>query len=453
MNNLIIKAKDTSVIVYSLFIGLVFIFDRSIIGFMIFGQQLGKLVVAVGFLATFLFIFLRFYNINLLKLNQFSSTLNFLTLIVLTFFISLFLYKTDIFSAYTFKSSSYIWTVSIFFISFAVFMDINRYKKLINFFIFPVLLIPFVHYIFSTGYYPNFVMDFFIKYSDKFTFNKASDIMMALVSINFLYFKVENNKFYKLLYSVVSISLLLPLLLLMSRGSFLSAFVFLFGIFIYNRSYLISNIKVSAIIILIGGIVFTASTYNVGGVDFNFNPGIGEQTVQPLDQTIQKIAKKHDTRKAFLSLYFENGRIVSHDNTTNWRLDIWQDVIEDMRNKGIILKGYGYNEIIPVMLDPSAPGRLGRDGLNENVHNYFINILARGGLIQLLIFIYFHLSIIKSWHRKNNNFEILLYYIPIMLNSSLDITMEGVQFPFIFYSMLGIFFHLQESLNKKVEDI
>ncbi|MEC9381464.1 MAG: hypothetical protein VX984_00050, partial [Thermodesulfobacteriota bacterium] len=102
---------------------------------------------------------------------------------------------------------------------------------------------------------------------------------------------------------------------------------------------------------------------------------------------------------------------------------------------------------------PSAPGRLGRDGLNENVHNYFINILARGGLIQLLIFIYFHLSIIKSWHRKNNNFEILLYYIPIMLNSSLDITMEGVQFPFIFYSMLGIFFHLQESLNKKVEDI
>ena len=260
MNNLIIKAKDTSVILYSLFIGLVFIFDRSIIGFMIFGQQLGKLVVAVGFLATFLFIFLRFYNTHLLKLNQFSSTLNFLTLIVLTFFISLFLYKTDIFSAYTFKSSSYIWTVSIFFISFAVFMDINRYKKLINFFIFPVLLIPFVHYIFSTGYYPNFVMDFFIKYSDKFTFNKASDIMIALVSINFLYFKVENNKFYKLLYSVVSISLLLPLLLLMSRGSFLSALVFLFGIFIYNRRYLISNFKISVIIILIGGIVFTAST-------------------------------------------------------------------------------------------------------------------------------------------------------------------------------------------------
>ena len=42
------------------------------------------------------------------------------------------------------------------------------------------------------------------------------------------------------------------------------------------------------------------------------------------------------------------------------------------------MKGYGYNEILPVMTDPSAPGRLGRDGLNEHVHNYFVNIFARG---------------------------------------------------------------------------
>ena len=30
--------------------------------------------------------------------------------------------------------------------------------------------------------------------------------------------------------------------------------------------------------------------------------------------------------------------------------------------------------------------RSGLDGLNENVHNYFVNILARGGLVHLLIF-------------------------------------------------------------------
>tara|TARA_Y100000817_G_scaffold310284_1_gene300669 strand:- start:5891 stop:7246 length:1356 start_codon:yes stop_codon:yes gene_type:complete len=451
MKNILMKIKDSSVVLYSLLIGIVFIFDRSIVGFMISGQQVGKLIVGIGFLATFLFIILRFYNLNLLNLDDYSLSLSILSAIVLTFFISIFLYGTNIFSAYTFRTSSYIWTASILYISLVIFQDINKYKKLIDIFIYPILLIPFVHYIFSTGYYPNFVMDFFIKFSDKFTFNKASDIMMTAISINFVYFKVGKNKYYNLLYLVFSISLLLPLLLLMSRGSFLSAFVFLFGMLIFHRKYLLSNIRKTLSILLIGSITFIASTYNIGDVDFNFNPGFGEQTVQPLNDTIQEIAKKNDTRKAFLSLYFENGRIVSHDNTTNWRLDIWQDVIEDMNNKNILLRGYGYNEIIPVMLDPSAPGRLGRDGLNENVHNYFINILARGGIFQLLLFTLFHLSVLNVWYQKNKNLEILIYFIPVMINSSLDITMEGVQFPFIYYSLLGIFFNFQESHIQKEE--
>ena len=451
MKNMLMKIKDSSVVLYSLLIGIVFIFDRSIVGFMISGQQVGKLIVGIGFLATFLFIILRFYNLNLLNLDDYSLSLSILSAIVLTFFISIFLYGTNIFSAYTFRTSSYIWTASILYISLVIFQDINKYKKLIDIFIYPILLIPFVHYIFSTGYYPNFVMDFFIKFSDKFTFNKASDIMMTAISINFVYFKVGKNKYYNLLYLVFSISLLLPLLLLMSRGSFLSAFVFLFGMLIFHRKYLLSNIRKTLSILLIGSITFIASTYNIGDVDFNFNPGFGEQTVQPLNDTIQEIAKKNDTRKAFLSLYFENGRIVSHDNTTNWRLDIWQDVIEDMNNKNILLRGYGYNEIIPVMLDPAAPGRLGRDGLNENVHNYFINILARGGIFQLLLFTLFHLSVLNVWYQKNKNLEILIYFIPVMINSSLDITMEGVQFPFIYYSLLGIFFNFQESHIQKEE--
>ncbi len=451
MNNTLMKIKDSSVVLYSLLIGLVFIFDRSIVGFMISGQQMGKLVVGVGFLATFLFIILRFYNLNLLNLDDYSLSLSILSTIVLTFFISIFLYGTDLFSAYTFKSSSYIWTASILYISLVIFKDINRYNKLIDIFVYPILLIPFVHYIFSTGYYPNFIMDFFIKYSDKFTFNKASDIMMTVISINFIYFKVGKNKYYKLLYLVFSICLLLPLLLLMSRGSFLSALVFLFAMLIFHRKYLLSNIRKTLSILLIGSITFIASTYNVGDVNFNFNPRFGEQTIQPLNDTIEQIAKKNDTRKAFLSLYFENGRLVSHDNTTNWRLDIWQDVIEDMNNKNIIFRGYGYNEIIPVMLDPAAPGRLGRDGLNENVHNYFINILARGGIFQLILFTLFHLSVLNVWYQKNKNLEILIYFIPVMINSSLDITMEGVQFPFIYYSLLGIFFNFQESYIRKEE--
>ena len=30
---------------------------------------------------------------------------------------------------------------------------------------------------------------------------------------------------------------------------------------------------------------------------------------------------------------------MSVDQTTNWRLDIWQDVIEDMNKKNLIIRG------------------------------------------------------------------------------------------------------------------
>ena len=70
--------------------------------------------------------------------------------------------------------------------------DSKRYIKSIGYLIYPALLIPFVHYFFSTGYYPNFVMDIFIKYSDKFAFNKASDIMLTLISINFINYRINS---------------------------------------------------------------------------------------------------------------------------------------------------------------------------------------------------------------------------------------------------------------------
>ena len=61
-------------------------------------------------------------------------------------------------------------------------------------------------------------------------------------------------------------------------------------------------------------------------------------------------------------------------------------------------------EIFPIMLDPTAPGRLGRDGMNEHVHNYLVNIFARGGIFQLFLFIFFHLSLIVL-EDKNSNYQ------------------------------------------------
>tara|TARA_Y100000741_G_scaffold339553_1_gene300488 strand:+ start:2713 stop:4062 length:1350 start_codon:yes stop_codon:yes gene_type:complete len=448
MKNIFNILKNYSAYIYFILISIVLIFDRSAVGIYISGFQLGKLMIGLSLILTIVFLTFKILNKNIFELQDFKSSQNVLFLIVISFIGSLIIHNTDIFSEYTYKSSSYIWTVGIFFTSLYIFSDVKRYIGAAKYLIYPALLLPFVHYIFSTGYYPNFIMDIFIKYSDKFSFNKASDIMLALISLNFINYKITLNKTFKIFYLVTSVSLLLPLLLLMSRGSFLSAFIFLAGTLLFDWRFIFLNLKKTIPIMLFGVGVFILSTYNVSDVSFNFNFG-SEQQQEGLSDNIEKIAKKNNTRKAFLSFYFNDGRIYSIDNTTNWRLDIWQDVVEDMNKKNIIIIGYGYNEIIPVMLDPSAPGRLGRDGLNENVHNYLINILARGGIFQLLLFVIFHITYIRVWYKRYNNYEILIFIIPAMLNSFLDITMEGVQFPFVYYSMLGVFFNTEKLVNNK----
>ena len=189
-------------------------------------------------------------------------------------------------------------------------------------------------------------------------------------------------------------------------------------------------------ILLISISLFFASTFRVyGNFDFYKDPEVLK--VEYITEAVDGVIKNKDTAKVFLSFYFQDGYLMSRDSTTNWRLDIWQDVFYDLKNKEILMTGYGYKEIIPVMLDPTAPGRLGRDGLNEHVHNYFVNILARGGFLQLFLFIAFYIYLIKYYKFRHGNYKILSLLLPVFILSSLDVTMEGVHFPFIFFSYLG----------------
>ena len=115
---------------------------------------------------------------------------------------------------------------------------------------------------------------------------------------------------------------------------------------------------------------------------------------------IDNILTEKEPRSGFLTFYIDDGRIKSLDATTDWRLDIWQDLLDDLRLKNKLFTGFGYFEPFEVMSDPSEPGRLGRDGLNEHVHNYFFNIIGRGGLVQLFIFLTFYFGIYLVWKRK-----------------------------------------------------
>jgi hypothetical protein len=424
------KKKILNLIFISVYLisALVMIFTRSFIGLNFYGYRLGEILVLLGLIVS-LFLTINFKKLSFINVDIFN---NYFKSIILSFFIVVLLTGSNISNSYAFKSSSYIWTIGFLIIGIFFTEHINNVDKRL---VMTLSFIPLIIYIFNTGNYPDFIINFFLKYSDKFQFIKASDIFLAVITIYFYLEKLRIKQKLKILYLFIYIPLFLPMLIIQSRGSYVGIIIFSLLVIFYEKEYLLKNKKTIFFYLIISSIIFIISSFRVSGVDF-FET---ELTPELVTEQVKTNSEVKDTKKAFLTFYINDGRLFSKDETTNWRLDIWQDVAFDMYQEGNILYGYGYKSIIPQMVDPSAPGRLGRDGLNENVHNYFVTVLSRGGLIQVALFLLFHISMIQIWKKNEDNYKILIYYLPVLFVSCLDISMDGVQFPLIFFGSLGYF--------------
>ena len=410
----------------------VMVFMRSFVGIYIFGIQLGKIYTGLSLLACLLLsskkIFFLFFNEDL---NNLRKSLQFVTL---SFFVVVLINRNFTFDLSSLRNSSFVWSIGYFFIGYYLVNRINKYYLLAA-----SSLVLFASYFITFINYPNFIMDFFISFGDKFQFIKAADTLLLLIVFNFLVKKMNFDTKFEFITFLFTLSLFLPYFFVQSRGSVLGALIyFLFNLYSYRR-YIINNYFRSLILIIFSGILFYGSSFLISGISYSdeYNP----ESIQEVNEIlIDEVVTKKDVPKGFLTFYFADGRIHSYDNTTNWRLDIWQDLVEDLYKKNKILFGLGYEGIFEIMLDPTAPGRLGRDGLNENVHNYFMNIFGRGGIFQLSIFLYLYLNIYRFWKQKGystNSFYTLI--LPLLVVSSLDVTMEGVQFPLIFFAFLGYY--------------
>ena len=410
----------------------VMVFMRSFVGIYIFGIQLGKIYTGLSLLVCLLLsskkIFFLFFNEDL---NNLRKSLQFVTL---SFFVVVLINRNFTFDLSSLRNSSFVWSIGYFFIGYYLVNRINKYYLLAA-----SSLVLFASYFITFINYPNFIMDFFISFGDKFQFIKAADTLLLLIVFNFLVKKMNFDTKFEFITFLFTLSLFLPYFFVQSRGSVLGALIYLlFNLYSYRR-YIINNYFRSLILIIFSGILFYGSSFLISGISYSdeYNP----ESIQEVNEIlIDEVVTKKDVPKGFLTFYFADGRIHSYDNTTNWRLDIWQDLVEDLYKKNKILFGLGYEGIFEIMLDPTAPGRLGRDGLNENVHNYFMNIFGRGGIFQLSIFLYLYLNIYRFWKQKGystNSFYTLI--LPLLVVSSLDVTMEGVQFPLIFFSFLGYY--------------
>jgi hypothetical protein len=421
-------------IFYFLNLSLSMIFGRPFVGLMLFGQQLGKIYVFLGAISLILCILINLFKFKSLN-NNFKNIIAVTVVILLSSLVSLFSNKFLI-DSYIVKTSSYIWSLGYFVMGYYLLKRVN--KKVI---VFLVFITVFSNYFVTIINYPNFIIDIFISNSDKFQFVKAADVLLNFVILNFVignFSKISEKV--KFLIFMSSFGLLLPYFIYQSRGSVLASLVFASFFLISQRKFIINNILTSFLYTLLAFILFYSSSYAIAfiSVDEEFLP---DTFTEANSTIINDVLTEKEPRKGFLTFYIQDGRILSLDATTNWRLDIWQDLIEDLKSKNKIIFGFGYSNPFEIMGDASEPGRLGRDGLNEHVHNYFINILGRGGIVQLILFLTLYMFCFRFWNKiKLGSLSFFMFFIPIAIVSSLDVTMEGVHFPFIFFSFLGYIF-------------
>jgi hypothetical protein len=423
---------------------LIVLFGRSYTGLIFLDFRLGEIIVGTLIFLSFLILVLFIYNQEIFESVNKLVILFFLILI--SFLISLFINNGNIFNLYSLKTSSYIWIISIYFVVHLskkyFYIDLKLEKLL------PYLL--FFVYILSTIYYPKFLINFFQNFSDKFEFSKASDLFLIYVFTNISNFINFKSKFNALIYLFFSSAIFTPLFLFMSKGSFFPSILF-FLLLIIVSFEIIKKYKLKTFFVLLLSIcLFAVSTYEVfGSLTFEKSiASIEEEDLLNLNTFTDKlsnIAKEKNTGFVFGSFYIRENRLYSEELMLNWRLQIWQDIIYDAEENNELLFGQGYNSIIRSM---DIPERKGNDGTNENVHNYFMNIFGRAGLVQLLLFLVFIYFIFKYSSVISKRY--LFIALPcIYMTSFFDANMESVRFPFIFYTLLSAIFNF--NMTSKLE--
>ena len=416
-----LSKESKSIYFYLLFLILIFVYGRAFVGISIFGFRIGELIVAFSLVLTLgAFIDSQFRKSSISKMVR--THLGF----VITFIMIAILTNSPFFKSYTFQSSSYIWTIGYFYLGY-IFFKRNKIKiSHLNTFIFISVLVYFneaSRRIFS----PNFLAEFFSAYSDKPLQNhKGYDLILVFVITTFIFLKKMPYRRLTLDIFILLSALYLPLIVWKSKGATLGFIFYVISQLIYHSNKLSRNLFRNIIVIALAALVVFVSS--VGMTYY-------ESYEVPSEDAIEFVLDHKFSNNDWLLLYIVDGRLYSDDGNANWRLQIWQDVIHDSIKNRSYIYGIGYKDKIPAMENPS---RSGRDGTNENVHNFLINNYARGGIIHLFFTIYFFGLIL--FKRDDKDWTRLIFIMPFLITSFFGASMESAHFPAIFYFFLGSLF-------------
>jgi len=404
-----------------IFLILIFIYGRAFIGISIFGFRIGELIVAFSLLLT-----LGAFIDSQFRKSPINSLMKIHLGFVITFIIIAILTNSSFFESYTYKSSSYIWTIGYLYFGYIFFKHYKFNTLHLNIFIFVAVLVYF-NEISRRIFSPNFIVEFLTTYSDKPLQNhKGYDLIMVFVITTFIFLKKMPYKRLTIDIFVLISALYLPLIVWKSKGATLGFVFYVISQLIYHSDKFKKNLFRNIILL-----IFAVSVVFISSVGMTYY----ESYDVPNEDAIEFVLDHKFSNNNWLFLYIVDGRIYSDDGNANWRLQIWQDVIHDSIQKQDYIYGIGYKEKIPAMDDPS---RSGYDGTNENVHNFLINNYARGGIVHLFLTTYFFGLILfkrdaKDWSR-------LIFAMPFLITSFFGASMESAHFPAVYYFFLASFF-------------
>ena len=440
LRNNILKSNLTKYTI-SLFFTLVFILGRTFMGVYIFGFRVGEIMMGASLLI--LISSLIFLNKELIDVfGKNFVRVNFL--ILLSFILNALYTNSSFTSPYTYKSSSYIWTIGFFYLGY-FFFRVNNIST--SFMYFQIGVLVYI-YFFSIYGLPTSISDFFLTISDKFEPHKGSDILIMFVTVFFISNRLNSNKRFAFELFVAFSVAYLPLVLFKSRASIIALLIFLIFEFIYFNSELESNFKRNAILTIFCIGIFLQSVFLVSGSGYLEDSQ--ESFVSEVEYGLDYIATyRADPDDEVFRLFYiaeddlgtRTTRIFSTDNNLNWRLQIWQDVVYDLIYKDSLITGYGFQGMIPAM---EPIDRQGLDRLNENVHNFPVNLLARGGLLTLILYIYLYTIFFSNMKNKYRSYYFLPFFVPVFFNTLFDVTMENSHYPLIFYFVIGMMYNKEK---------
>tara|TARA_B100000900_G_C20538308_1_gene699316 strand:- start:383 stop:1354 length:972 start_codon:yes stop_codon:yes gene_type:complete len=314
------------------------------------------------------------------------------------------------------------------FFGFIVFKNIEISK---NFFYFGYLGL-LIQFMFNVIYYPDFLTRFFNEYSDKTQFLKGAEIAIFFIVVTFFANKFANNGPLIDLFVLTS-SIYVPLIFFKSRSAAIALFAYIFVMILRKKNYFFENLKKSLILLLISIVLFLTTSHFL--VDNTFEVQETPDAVAQVFKHKYIVSNTYDDEVPLFYIY--EGRIFSADGNLNWRLQLWQDIYMFAEQNNEIIFGQGFHTK-PLVFNNFIYS--GVDGLNENSHNYFLNIFIRSGIFGLFMIAFFFYNMFKLRKVGFNNFELLTFTLPIFFISMFDGSMENPYFAIVFYFFVSSFY-------------